>query len=110
MPPDTAAIIVITTAVPDFVDFAVLEFNCFVAYEIHDDGQANNLQNFVGKISIGSDIFYDAKFLVTFERNNGECPCFINIIVESKIEMQMLLHPSHTFIQAYQKSESLYGW
>ncbi|KAG4071691.1 hypothetical protein HA402_011845 [Bradysia odoriphaga] len=71
LPPDTAAIIVITTSIPDFVDFAVLEFACFVEYEIHDEGRVENLQNFVGKISINGDIFHDAKFLVSFERDNS---------------------------------------
>ncbi|XP_037035195.1 uncharacterized protein LOC119073700 [Bradysia coprophila] len=71
LPPDTAAIIVITTSIPDFVGFAVLEFACFVEYEIHDEGRVENLQNFVGKISITGDIFHDAKFLVSFERDNA---------------------------------------
>lgn len=70
--PDSAAIIVITTNIPNFVDFAILEFDCFVEYEIHDDGRINNLQNFIGKISVNSDIFYDAKFLVTFKKDNGK--------------------------------------
>ncbi|KAJ6640862.1 hypothetical protein Bhyg_05795, partial [Pseudolycoriella hygida] len=68
--PDTAAIIVATTTIPDFVDFAVLKFDCFVEYEIHDHGHNNNLQNFIGKISISSDIFYDPKFLIRFEKEN----------------------------------------
>lgn len=90
MHPDTAAIIVIKTKIPDFVDFATLEFDCFLHYYIHDDGQTNELQNFAGRIEINTDIFHDKKFLVTFDKDNGKkCKLTVLLLILMKMGQEV---------------------